>query len=92
MKAMHRFGSAYNKPFTQKPQDGTSDDAVSKEAHKSEATKVSQVAVVSPPLPVPETSRSIKNFSVCYDHLYAEFKEELVKEYAQMRGCYMSEY
>ena len=88
----HRFGN-YNKPFTQKPQDGASDDeAVSKEAHKSEVTKVSQVAVVSPALPVPETSRSIKNFSMCYDHLFAEFKDELVAEYAQMRGCYMSEY
>ena len=50
------------------------------------------MAVVSPALPVPETSRSIKNFSMCYDHLFAEFKDELVAEYAQMRGCYMSEY
>ena len=53
---------------------------------------MSAVVVVSPPLPVPETSRSILNFGHCYDRLYAEFKEELVQEYAMMRGCYMGEY
>ena len=50
------------------------------------------MAVVSPPLPVPETSRSIQTFGLCYDQLFAEFKDELVQEYAQMRGCYMGEY
>lgn len=72
--------------------DNLSDEGVSREAHKSEATKVSAVAVVSPPLPIPETSRSIQNFYVIYDHLFAEFKDELVQEYGQMRGCYMGEY
>ena len=27
-----------------------------------------------------------------YDKIYAEFRDELVAEYAQMRGCYMGEY
>jgi hypothetical protein len=27
-----------------------------------------------------------------YDKIFAEFKDELVMEYAQMRGCYMGEY
>ena len=50
------------------------------------------MATISPPLPVPETSRSIQNFYIVYDKLYAEFRQELVQEYAQMRGCYMGEY
>ena len=41
---------------------------------------------------MPETSRSIQNFYLVYDKLYADFHKELVAEYAQMRGCYMSEY
>ena len=91
-KNFKKFGTSHNKPFTVKAQDAVSDETVSKEALKSEVTKVSAVVVVSPPLPVPETSRSILNFGHCYDRLYAEFKEELVQEYAMMRGCYMGEY
>ena len=76
-----KFGKGYGQPFTVKNQDGQSDE-MSKEARQSEVTKVSAVAMVSPPLPVPETSRSIQNFYMIYDKLYAEFREELVHEYA----------
>ncbi len=41
---------------------------------------------------MPETSRSIQNFNLVYDKIFAEFKAELVMEYAQMRGCYMGDY
>ena len=86
-----KIGKGYNKPFTVKQMDGGS-DGVSQEAHKSEATKVSAVAAVSPVVDVPDTSRSIQTFSLQYDRLFAEFKEELIMEYGQMRGCYMGEY
>ena len=39
--------------------DQLSDEGVSREAHKSTVTKVSAVAVVSPPIALQETSRSI---------------------------------
>ena len=88
-----KFGRANpNKPFTVKA-DADSDEAVSKEAHRSNVTKsVQQVAVVSQIVAVPDTSRSIQNFGIGYDKIYAEFRDELVAEYAQMRGCYMGEY
>ena len=68
-----KFGQSYNKPFTVMPQDNGSNDGVSKEARKSEVTKVSKIAAVSPPVAVPETSRSIQTFGLQYDRLYAEF-------------------
>jgi len=51
-----------------------------------------QVTVVSQRVVVPDTSRSIQTFGMVYDKIFAEFKDELVMEYAQMRGCYMGEY
>ena len=75
--------------------DNGSNDGVSKEARQSsvaKVTKVSKIAAVSPPVAVPETSRSIQTFGLQYDKLYAEFHQELVMEYAQMRGAYMGEY
>jgi len=94
LKQLHKFGKFHNKPFTVKQTAAhDSGDDVSKEVHDSEVTNlVAPIAVVSPPLPVPETSRSIQTYAKIYDKIYAEFKEELVQEYAQMRGCYMSEY
>lgn len=77
-----KIGKAYNKPFTVKQMDDGSGDGVSQEAHKSEATKVSAVAAVSPPIAVPDTSRSIQTFGLQYDRIFAEFKEELIMEYA----------
>ena len=76
-----------------KPTDNLSDEGLSKEAHESD-NKVSaaHVAVVSKIIEVPETSRSIQTFKMVYDKLFAEFKDEMVQEYAQMRGCYMDEY
>ena len=92
-KNFRKLGKGYNKPYTVKQNDGSQDgNSVSQEAHKSEATKVSAIAAVSPPVAVPDTSRSIQTFSLQYDKLFAEFKEELRMEYAQMRGCYMDEY
>lgn len=91
---LNKFGKkSYNKPFTVKPQDDLSDEGISKEAHESD-NKISaaHVAVVSKIIEVPETSRSITTFKISYDRLFAEFKDELVQEYAQMRGCYMGEY
>ena len=88
-----KFGKSYNKPFTvMQHQDNVSNDSVSKEAHQSEVTIVSKIAAVSPAVAVPETSRSILTFNLQYDKLYAEFHQELVMEYAQMRGCYMGEF
>ena len=89
-----KIGKGYNKPYTVKQMDGGSQDhdGASQEAHKSEATKVSAVAAVSPVVVVPDTSRSIQTFSLQYDRLFAEFKDELIMEYGQMRGCYMNEY
>jgi len=90
LKQLHKFAQI-NKPFTVKQTGEPSDSGVSKEAHNSDIT-IAPVADVSPPLPVPETSRSIQTYAIVYDKLFLEFKEELVQEYAQMRGCYMSEY
>ena len=89
-----KFGKNYSKPFTVKPACDESDGGMSKEAHRSTVTKVSQqqVAVVSQIVAVPDTSRSIQNFGIGYDKLYAEFRDELIAEYASMRGCYMGEY
>lgn len=89
-----KFGRQYKKPFTVKPQDDLSDGGVSKEAIKSQVTKVSAAAcaIVSPPVNVPDTSRSIQNFGMIYERLYVEFKQEVTNEYLQMRGCYMGEY
>ena len=41
---------------------------------------------------MPDTSRSIQTFGLQYDRIFQEFKDELVAEYAMMRGCYMGEY
>lgn len=90
--SFYRFGAAFKQPYTVKPTDEISDGGVSAEAHKSEATKVSAVAMVSPPLPVPETSRSIQTFNMTYDKLFAEFQQELVAEYSAMRAGYMHEF
>lgn len=61
-------------------------------ARRSEVTKVEQVAETSPPVPLGDTSRQIKAFSIAFDQLYQEFATELVKEYSQMRANYMVEY
>ena len=61
-------------------------------AGKSEMTKMSKVAEVSPSVPVGDTSRAIQTFSMVFDRLYNQFSEQLVKEYAQMRNSYMVEY
>ena len=50
-----------------------SDDIASKEARKSNETKVSACAVVSPPVQLIETSRSVQNFNMIYDRLFKEF-------------------
>lgn len=59
-----KFGKSYNKPFTIMQQDNVSNDSMSKKAHQSEVTKVSKIAAVSPPVAVPETSRSIQTFGL----------------------------
>lgn len=46
------------------------DDDTSKEAHKSDLTKLSSVAVVSPQIALVETSRSIHSFKMNYDRLF----------------------
>jgi len=61
-------------------------------ARRSEVTKVEQVAETSPPVPLGDTSRQIKAFSIAFDQLYQEFATEMVKEYSQMRANYMVEY
>ena len=48
--------------------------------------------MVSPPVQLIETSRSIQTFNLTYDRLYREFQEKLVAEYAGMRSTYMGEY
>ena len=68
-----KLGRGVNKPFTQKLEEDQTDEDVSKEAHRSEVTKVSAVAAVSAPIAVPDTSRSIQNFNLCYDRLFQEF-------------------
>ena len=51
--------------------DNISDGADSKEAHKSEQTKISTAVVaVSPPVALQETSRSIQTFGLVYDRLF----------------------
>ena len=54
---------------------GDSDDDTSKEANKSDLTKLSSVAVVSPPIAFVETSRSVQTFKMNYDRLYKQFHE-----------------
>ena len=61
-------------------------------ARKSEITKLSKVAEVSAPIPVGDTSRAISSFAMVFDRLYANFSEQIVKEYEQMRNSYMNEY
>lgn len=69
-----------------------SDEGASREAHKSNITKVSAVATVSPAVALVETSRSIQTFQMSYDRIYREFQERLVAEYAGMRNVYIGEY
>lgn len=49
------------------------DDEASRQAHKSNVTKVPPEATVSNVVALQETSRSIETFSMAYDRLYAEF-------------------
>lgn len=86
------FRKSHKVPYTVHEDDRLSDEGVSKEAHKSTVTKVSQVAVVSPPIALQETSRSIQTFSLVYDKLFKQFQEQLITEYTNMRTTYMSEY
>jgi len=46
---------------------------MSVEARHSEATKISKVAEVSPPIPVSDTSRIVMKFNEVFDQLYIEF-------------------
>ena len=85
------FRRAYKVPYTQIA-DQLSDEGVSKEAHKSTATKMSAVAHVSPTIHYQESSRSIQAFGMIYDKLFSQFQEQLAREYGQMRNNYMSEY
>jgi hypothetical protein len=85
------FRKSHKVPYTQ-INDQLSDEGVSKEAHKSAISKVSAVAVVSPPVALQETSRSIQTFGMIYDNLFKRFQENLIEEYGKMRSTYMSEY
>ena len=85
------FRKSQKVPYTMMA-DQISDEGVSKEANKSAVTKVSAVAVVSPPIALQETSRSIQTFSLVYDKLFKQFQENLIHEYSNMRQQYMSEY
>ena len=64
----------------------------SKEAHRSQATHISSCAVISPPVALVETTRSVQTFKMNYDRLYREFQEKLIAEYSAQRTSYMSEY
>ena len=68
------------------------DDEASRQAHKSNITKQSGLATVSPPIALMETSRSVEAFSMAYDRLYREFQERLVGEYGNTRHIYIGEY
>lgn len=58
-----------------------SEHNVSDKAERSNATRVSGMAVVSAPVPIVETSRSVQTFEKIYDRLFAEFAEKLRDEY-----------
>lgn len=61
-------------------------------AGKSEQTKLSKYGDVSQPVPYHETVKSVPNFSIQFDRLYAEFKGRIEEEYAKMRDSYLAEY
>lgn len=92
-----KFGQRHTGAFTNVEGNGDlSDEADSKEAHKSEQTKKSEankaVVTVSQTIVLQETSRSIQTFNLVYDRLFRQFQENLINEYANMRSTYMSEY
>lgn len=64
----------------------------SKEAHRSHVSHISSCAMISPPIALVETTRSVQTFKMNYDRLYREFQEKLVAEYSAQRTSYMSEY
>jgi len=49
------------------------DDEASRQAHKSNVTKVPPEATVSNVVDLRETSRSVETFAMAYDRLYSEF-------------------
>jgi hypothetical protein len=57
------------------------DPEMSNQARHSEATKVSKVAEVSPPIPVSDTTRIVGKFSQVFDQLYIEFTEKMGLDY-----------
>ena len=61
-------------------------------ALKSELTKQTAVAIVSPTIPIKETSRPMDCFNSNYELLFRDFKAQLVDQYRQMRELYMNEY
>lgn len=61
-------------------------------ALKSELTKQTAVAIVSPTIAINETSRAMECFNSNYELLFRDFKVQLVEQYRQMRDLYMNEY
>lgn len=71
-----------------------SEDDTSKEAIKSNYTKLTEKALVSEVVEIDEklTSRSIQTFAMNYDRIYREFQEQLIAEYAAARSSYVGDY
>ena len=72
--------------------DSSDDEDTSVRALKSELTKQTAVAIVSPTIAMKETSRAMDCFNSNYDLLFRDFKAKLVDQYRQMRDLYMNEY
>ena len=72
--------------------DEDSDGEASREAVKTNFTKETAVAHVSPPVQLVETSRSVESFNMTYDKCFRDFQEKLIAEYDNMRRMYITEY
>ena len=78
---VERFNRFDKKPNKLDIHNQDSDDDTSKEAHRSDMTKLSSVAVVSPQIALVETTRSVEAFRSNYDRIFHEFHERLLAEY-----------
>jgi hypothetical protein len=87
----HNFKKHAQKAFTVHNDEDSAGEA-SKEARKSNVTKVSKVAEVSPPVQLIETARSVESFNMTYDRVFAIFQAKLTAEYDKMHQTYIGEY
>lgn len=58
-------------------------------AGRSENTKLSRVADVSPPVPLMDNQRHVISFNKSFERLYFTFADKVMNEFNQMRNSYI---